>query len=317
MTSPLALHCENLGKVYRVGFWKRKVDALRGLNLQVQPGEIFGFIGPNGAGKTSTIKILAGLHRATTGHATVFGLPAGSTEANALIGFLPERPYFYAHLTSRELLRFYGNLFGLQGKELEMRIDELLDRVQLRDAENIQLKAYSKGMLQRAGLAQALINQPKLILLDEPMSGLDPMGRMLVREIILEEKSKGATLFFSSHILADVEQICDRVALMVSGDLRAVGPIEELLSAQVEVVECVVSDCAATPEEATVLGQDGNQLRLRLPASAVDSFVADLLASGGHLHELVPKRQNLEALLVEQLGIQTPKAPSLPREDSV
>ncbi|MEC7242587.1 MAG: ABC transporter ATP-binding protein [Myxococcota bacterium] len=310
MTSPLALHCENLGKVYRVGFWKRKVDALRRLNLEVQPGEIFGFIGPNGAGKTSTIKILAGLHRATTGEAKVFGLPAGSTAANALIGFLPERPYFYAHLTSRELLRFYGNLFDLRGSMLEKRIDELLDRVQLRDVEDVQLKAYSKGMLQRAGLAQALINRPKLILLDEPMSGLDPMGRMLVREIILEQKAQGATLFFSSHILADVEQICDRVALMVGGDLKAEGPIEELLSANVEVVECVVSNCETLPEGATVIGQDGRQLRLRLSAQDVDSFVADLLAKGGQLHEVVPKRQTLEALLVEQLGIQSQATPS-------
>ena len=310
MTTPPALHCDNLGKVYRVGFWNRRVDALRGLNLEVRPGEIFGFIGPNGAGKTSTIKILAGLHRATTGTAHIFGLPAGSTNANALIGFLPERPYFYAHLTARELLRFYGKLFGLRGAELEKRIDELLDRVQLREAQDTQLKAYSKGMLQRAGLAQALINRPKLILLDEPMSGLDPMGRMLVREIILEQKAKGATLFFSSHILADVEQICDRVALMVGGDLKAEGPIEELLSAKVEVVECVVSNCTAMPEEATVIGQDGSQQRLRLPAESVDSFVAGLLANGGHLHEVVPKRQNLEDLLVEQLGIHTPKSAS-------
>ena len=313
MKTPPALHCENLGKIYRVGFWQRKVDALRELNLSVHEGEIFGFIGPNGAGKTSTIKILTGLHRATSGTASIFGIPAGNTAANALIGFLPERPYFYAHLTGRELLRFYGKLFGLAGAELEHRIDELLEKVLLKDFQDVQLKAYSKGMLQRAGLAQALINRPKLIILDEPMSGLDPMGRMLVREIILEQKARGATVFFSSHILADVEQICDRVALMVGGDLKAEGPIEQLLSAQVEVVECVVSKCSTPPPEATVIGRDGEQLRIRLPAHLVDAFVGQLLADGGHIHEIIPKRQNLEALLIEQLGITPPASEPNPK----
>lgn len=301
MKKPIAIDCQNLEKTYKVGFWQRKVQALKPLNLQVHAGESFGFIGPNGAGKTTTLKILVGLQFASGGHAEVFGQKAGGQKANACIGFLPERPYFYGHLTGRELLQFYGRLFGLGGASLAKKIDGLLDKVNLRDFEHVPLRAYSKGMLQRAGLAQVLLNDPKLIILDEPMSGLDPMGRMLVRDILLEERAKGTTLFFSSHILADVEQICDRVALLIQGQLKACGPIEELLSSNVERVDCVVSLPTDPPEFATILGTDGDRMRLRLPAEKVNGFLENTLAQGGTVHELLPQRQSLEALLVEQL----------------
>jgi len=304
MGESTAIQCVGLGKTYRVGFWNKKVIGLSGLDLEVRPGEIFGFIGPNGAGKTTTLKILVGLQSASEGSALLFGQPAGSQSANAQLGFLPERPYFYAHLTGRELLSFYGRLFKMGGAALDKRIDELLDRVQLREFQKVPLKAYSKGMLQRAGLAQALLNSPKLILLDEPMSGLDPMGRMLVRDIILEEKAKGTTLFFSSHILADVEQICDRVGLLVGGKLKACGPVQELLRAGVEHVECVVAGVPVDELTGEHRGVDGDRVRVRLLAEDVDAFIDQVRAKGGQILELTPKRQNLEALLLEQLGVE-------------
>jgi ABC-2 type transport system ATP-binding protein len=244
-----------------------------------------------------------GLQFQTSGTAQIFGHPAGCSRANTLIGFLPERPYFYSHLTGKELLTFYGHLFQMSGAPLEKKVDALLARVQLTEFKNVPLKAYSKGMLQRVGLAQVLLNEPKLILLDEPMSGLDPMGRMLVRDIILEEKAKGTTLFFSSHILADVEQICDRVGLLIKGELRASGPIQELLAAGVETVDCVVSGIPPADLPGEHLGTDGDRVRLRIAADHVDSFLDQLRGQGGHLLELTPRRQGLEELLLEQLGL--------------
>jgi len=311
MDNQPAIHCTGLSKTYKVGFWQRKVRGLTHLDLEVQPGEVFGFVGPNGAGKTTTLKILVGLQFQSHGKASIFGHPAGSEAANALLGFLPERPYFYAHLTGKELLRFYGHLFNRSGSELEKQIDALLERVGLTSFQKVPLKAYSKGMLQRAGLAQALLNKPKVILLDEPMSGLDPMGRMLVRDIILEEKAKGTTVFFSSHILADVEQICDRVGILVNGKMRACGPIRELLSTAVAHLDCVIEGLTiqqlkASGLEYEALGQDGDRIRIRLSPKEVDALVDHVRTLGGHLLELIPKRHHLEDLLAEQLGVESP-----------
>lgn len=310
MSIESAISCRGLSKIYKVGFWQRKVRGLTHLDLNIHPGEVFGFVGPNGAGKTTTLKILVGLQFQTTGEASIFGHPVGTKAANELLGFLPERPYFYAHLTAKELLRFYGQLFNQRGAALEKKVDELLDRVGLLPFKKVPLKAYSKGMLQRAGLAQALLNNPKVILLDEPMSGLDPMGRMLVRDLILEEKAKGTTVFFSSHILADVEQVCDRVGIMVNGELRACGPIQELLSSDIEHIDCVVKGLSKDQLSAIdisfdTLGQDGDRVRLRLLPSHIDLFVDHVRAHGGQLQELTPKRQSLEHLLMEQLGVET------------
>lgn len=225
-----AITTSNLGKVYRVGFFMRRVEGLRDLTMEVGQGEAFGFIGPNGAGKTTTIKILMGLHRATAGHAELFGLDVNDPAARARVGFLPERPYFYEHLSAREVLHFYGQLSGLTLDERTERIEKLLDRVQLTRFANVSLAKYSKGMLQRVGLCQTLIHNPDLIILDEPMSGLDPVGRALVRDLIIEQRDAGKTVFFSSHILSDVEAICDRVAILVGGELRECGPIEEVVA---------------------------------------------------------------------------------------
>lgn len=203
--------------------------ALKGLNLSVRRGEVFGFLGPNGAGKTSTMNVLLGFVPPTSGTARIFGADVRQPIARQRIGYLPEQTYYYKFLTAEELLRFYANLFQIPGREIEPRIDAVLKLVELDHARKRQLKTYSKGMQQRAGLAQALINNPDLLILDEPTSGLDPIGRMKVREIIQRLKGEGRTVFFSSHELGEVETICDRVAILHQGELKAEGRVSDLL----------------------------------------------------------------------------------------
>ena len=227
-----AIQIRQCSKTYRAGFWLRPIEALQPLDLEVRAGEIFGFVGPNGAGKTTTIKILVGLHRATSGNADIFGVPVSQAESRLKMGFLPERPYFYQHLSPQELLAFHGQLCGMARDQYEERITTLLERVDLTRFGSVPLRKFSKGMLQRVGLCQALLHSPDLLILDEPMSGLDPLGRALVRELILEERDRGCTIFFSSHILHDVETLCDRVCILVRGELRALGDTETLLADQ-------------------------------------------------------------------------------------
>src|ERR1044071_658937 len=227
--SDLVVQTEQLSKIFRVGFWGKKVTAVDGVNLEVRPGEVFGFLGPNGAGKTTTLKILMGLIYPTSGQAWLFGQDLGGPQTKARLGFLPESPYFYDYLTSREFLRFYGHLFGVLGKTLDVRIDELLELVGMAHAKDLQLRKFSKGMLQRVGIAQALINDPELVVLDEPMSGLDPIGRKEVRDLILRLKESGKTVLFSSHILHDAEVLCDRVAMIMKGRLVACGKVTDLI----------------------------------------------------------------------------------------
>jgi len=239
-SSDLVVQTEQLSKIFRVGFWGKRVTAVDGLNLEVRRGEVFGFLGPNGAGKTTTLKILMGLIYPTSGQAWLFGRDLGDPQTKARLGFLPESPYFYDYLTSREFLEFYGHLFGLWGAVLDKRIDELLELVGMTHAKDLQLRKFSKGMLQRVGIAQALINDPELVVLDEPMSGLDPIGRKEVRDLILRLKESGKTVLFSSHILHDAEVLCDRVAMILKGRLVACGRVTDLLdqgaSHQVELV---------------------------------------------------------------------------------
>jgi ABC-2 type transport system ATP-binding protein len=223
------IRTSDLCKIFRVGFWGEKVTAVHRLSLEVQRGEVFGFLGPNGAGKTTTIKILMGLIYPTSGTATIFGRAVGDPVAKAKVGFLPESPYFYDYLTGREFLRFYGHLFGLRGAALDKRTDELLEVVGMAHARDLQLRKFSKGMLQRVGIAQALINDPELVVLDEPMSGLDPVGRKEVRDLILRLKESGKTIMFSSHILHDAELLCDRVAMIMKGRLVASGSVSDLV----------------------------------------------------------------------------------------
>lgn len=222
----------NLNKIYRTGFWlNQKVQSLTNCSLSVQSGETFGLLGPNGAGKTTLLKILLGVIRPTNGWAVLLGKPIGDRATKQRIGYLPENAYFYDFLTAWEFLTFVGGLFQISKPILNKRIATTFDLVGLdqKTAKKKQLRQYSKGMLQRVGMAQALINDPELVFLDEPMSGLDPLGRYQVREIILSLKEQGKTIFFNSHILTDVEQICDRIAILTRGELLCVGSLEEIL----------------------------------------------------------------------------------------
>lgn len=282
----------------------QRVEAVRGASLTVEPGEIFGFLGPNGAGKTTTIKMLMGLIRPSSGQATVLGRPLGDRDARARLGFLPEHPYFYDYLKPLEFLDFYGRLFGLTARERRTRSQALVDRVGLGHAINRPLRKFSKGMIQRMGIAQALINDPDLVVLDEPMSGLDPMGRKDVRDIIFELKSRGKTVFFSSHILQDVEAICDRISIMVSGKVRAVGTLDSMLNDSVEHVEITVAGLtddarANSPIDLTPARVATDRVIFDVPPDAVDRTTRALLDAGAHIVSVSRVRRSLEALFVD------------------
>ncbi len=283
-----------------------RVDAVRGISLDVERGEIFGFLGPNGAGKTTTIKMLMGLIHPSAGEGTVLGAPLGDKSARSHIGFLPEHPYFYEHLKPLEFLEFYGSLFSMTARERRRRSLELIDRVGLNHAMGRPLRKFSKGMVQRIGLAQALINDPDLVVLDEPMSGLDPMGRKDVRDIIFELKERGKTVFFSSHILQDVEMICDRVSILVQGRLRSEGRLSDILKtggggADISVTgldEAGRESLASRVESFTVLG---DQLRFTVKNQReVDAMLRHILDSGGHIENVTPHRKSLEEIFVAE-----------------
>src|ERR1700751_4337395 len=226
-----AIEILGLEKTYSVGFWrKRPKCALRPLQLNVEEGEIFGFLGPNGAGKTTTLKMLMGLVFPTGGSARILGMDINDSTVKAQIGFLPEQPYFYDYLTARELLEYYGRLSGVVGKDLSARGERVLGRGRLPDVGGLQLRKFSKGMLQRVGVAQAILHEPKVVFFDEPMSGLDPMGRREVRDLMEQLKQEGKTVFFSTHILSDAEALCDRVAVIHQGELKGVGKVADLTS---------------------------------------------------------------------------------------
>jgi ABC-2 type transport system ATP-binding protein len=236
------LEIENLTKDFSVGFWKKyPVRALDTLCLEVRQGEIFGFLGPNGAGKSTTIKLLMHLLHPTSGTARILGQPVDAVSMHQSIGYLPENPYFYDYLTPLELLTYVGKLFGLRQPALSKKVDALIESVGLSHSRNLQLRKFSKGMVQRIGIAQALINDPEIVFLDEPMSGLDPLGRMDVRRIIASLKARGVTVFFSSHILPDVEALCDRVAILNKGRLQEQGALEEILKVRIEGHDVILS----------------------------------------------------------------------------
>ena len=236
------IEIENLTKDFSVGFWKKSpLRVLDNLCLQVNKGEIFGFLGPNGAGKSTTIKILMNLLHPTSGKARILGAPVNQVSMHQKIGYLPENPYFYDYLTPAELLTYMGRLFGLRGSELSRKVDGLLANVGLAKARNLQLRKFSKGMVQRIGIAQALINDPEIVFFDEPMSGLDPLGRMEVRRIITSLKAQKVTVFFSSHVLPDVESLCDRIAILNKGKLQETGALEDILKVKITGYEIILS----------------------------------------------------------------------------
>lgn len=305
----LALKTEGLAKDYRSGFWRTRVRVLHDLNLEVRTGEIFGYLGPNGAGKTTTMNLIMGLLHPTTGRAWILGQDISDVAVKAEIGFLPENPYFYTYLTGWEFLDFYGRLFGISSGERRRRIDELLDLVGLSKAGKLQLRKYSKGMLQRIGLAQALINDPQAVFLDEPMSGLDPVGRKEVRDLILDLKARGKTVFFSTHIIPDVEMICDRVGIIVNGRLIRVGPLEELLGSEVESIEITASGLdEAALREVTQWSvgppvHRGHRVFFAVAAEKDASQALGLLLNrGAVIHTVQPHRLTLEEHFLREVA---------------
>src|SRR5690349_315438 len=231
---PAAVETFELSKDYRVGFWRpRPYRALDRVSFHVDTGEVFGFLGPNGAGKTTTLKLLMQLVFPTAGSAEILGRPIGDPATKRRIGYLPENPYFYDYLSAEELLTYFAGLFGFRAADRASRAKALLDEVGIGAERRMPLRKYSKGMVQRVGIAQALINDPEVVFLDEPMSGLDPLGRREVRELILRLRARGCTVFFSSHVLSDAEALCSRVAVLAKGRLVAEGPLSEILAFQV------------------------------------------------------------------------------------
>ena len=303
---------DHLSKIFKVGFWGRRVTAVDELSLDVRRGEIYGFLGPNGAGKTTTIKILMGLIYPSRGTARLFGQPVGDQTAKAKVGFLPESPYFYDYLTSREFLRFYGHLFGLLGATLEKRIDELLELVSMTHARDLQLRKFSKGMLQRVGIAQALINDPELVILDEPMSGLDPIGRREVRDLIVRLKESGKTVMFSSHILHDAELLCDRVAMIMKGKLVACGQVSELIDhGTTQEVEMVVDRLSPEgieelrPLAIKTLLHGERVMAIFASQRQVDEALEVLRVHKAKLVSLIPHKASLEDLFIRKAkGVQ-------------
>src|SRR5437868_6750834 len=239
----LALATYDLTKDYAVGFWrKRPYRALDRLSLEVEPGEVFGFLGPNGAGKTTTLKLLMQLIYPTSGHAEILGRPAGDVAVKRRVGYLPESPYFYDYLTAEELLLYFATLFGHSPAERRRRVAALLDEVGIGAERRLQLRRFSKGMLQRVGIAQAILNDPEVVFFDEPMSGLDPLGRREVRNLILKLRDRGCTVFFSSHVLSDAEALCSRVAILVAGSLVAAGALADVRAFSARGWELVVGN---------------------------------------------------------------------------
>jgi ABC-2 type transport system ATP-binding protein len=297
-----AIRIENLRKTFRLGFIPRPHEILKGITFAVREGETFGYLGPNGAGKTTTIKCLLGLIRPDAGAIEIFGRPAASPRSRESLGFLPENPYFYDYLTGREFLTFTADLFGLDREVKSERIARLLKLVGLERAAGLPLRKYSRGMLQRAGLAQALVNDPKLVVLDEPLGGMDPLGRKEIRDIIVRFKDEGKTVFFTSHILQDIEMICDRVAIIVGGRIVKEGGLRDLVSEKVLFTEVTVS--GIPPQAFAELGEcvstQGDQVLLKVYDEVLVDAVVDLVHDRkGRLVSLSPRTETLEDIFVD------------------
>jgi len=301
-----AIQVDKLEKTFRQGFFMRRVQAVRGISFAVEEGEIFGFLGPNGAGKTTTIKMLTGLIRATGGQASVFGETVPSPEAMSRVGFLPENPYVYPYLTPREFVELSARLSGLRGADLRRRIGASLERTGIAYAADRQVRRLSKGMLQRTGLAAAMVSDPDLLLLDEPMSGLDPVGRKEVRDLIVEEKRRGKTIFFSTHILSDVETLCDRVVILRKGEVVVSGRVRDLLRAEVRHVEVTLADAnESLVQQLSIDGvashKVGEHLVLDVQGDAnIPKVLAAALAAGARVIEVTPPRETLEDLFMRR-----------------
>jgi len=307
---PSAIRIDELTKDYAIGFWRRRpYRALDRLTLDIERGEIFGFLGPNGAGKSTTLKLLMQLIFPTSGRAEILGRPVGDLEVRRRIGYLPENPSFYDYLTAEELLGYFGDLFGYSGADRRRRVSTLLDRVGIGAERRLQLRKFSKGMIQRVGIAQALLNDPEVVFLDEPMSGLDPLGRRDVRSLILELRDQGRTVFFSSHILADAEALCRRVAVVAGGRLAASGTLSDILAFQVHGWELVIAGVSpevlgrVTPQVRGVTEISAGRYSLELSLDqSPDRMLAELTATGATLVSLNPIRDTLEDFFMKRVA---------------
>jgi ABC-2 type transport system ATP-binding protein len=306
MSNPPILRVDRLAKTFTKPFTGRKVQAVKGVSFEVSEGEVFGFLGPNGAGKTTTIKMLTGLIRATSGSATLFGEVIPSPKAMARVGFLPENPYVYPYLSPREFVTLCARLSGVSGRGIDAKVTAIIERVGMGHAIDRAVRALSKGMLQRVGLAAALVHEPELLILDEPMSGLDPMGRKEVRDIIAEEARRGRTVFFSTHILNDVETLCDRVCILKGGEVVVSGVLRELLDTGTKWSEVALT--GVTPElreSILALGVRAHDMAgafiVEVEGEAkVKDVLSRALAGGASVDALTPKRETLEAIFVRK-----------------
>src|SRR6266404_4603170 len=294
--SGFAIEIENLTKEYPFGFLHlKKKTSLEGLSMRVEMSEVFGFIGPNGAGKSTTIKLLMGLIFPTTGSARILGRPISDVEMHKDIGYLPEQPYFYDYLTAAEVLDYFARFHDLKAADRKERVERMLKKVGLETARKIQLRKYSKGMLQRVGLAQAILHDPKLVILDEPMSGLDPVGRREVRDIILELKREGKTVMFSTHILSDAEALCGRVGVIVGGKLRGVGAPGQLVDMKTQGMEILFALTGASDEPLLAKAmKTGEYYRLQVAEGELYVAIEQLRGTGARILSVTQVKATLE-----------------------
>ena len=305
MSDDLVLEVIGLYKTFHIGFFRKRVEAVRGTSFSVKRGEIFGLLGPNGAGKTTTIKSILRLIFPSKGEIRIFGRPSGDREAAMRVGYMPENPYVYQYLKPIEFLDLCGRLVGLDKRTRRTRSEEMIDKVGLRHAADRPIGKFSKGMMQRIGLAQALLHDPELLVLDEPMSGLDPIGRKEVRDLLVEQRERGKTLLFTSHILSDVELLCDRVVIMNRGEITSEGQVHDLLESAGRRVEIRLSSASQKLRESlasrgTIVESGASHLTLQVDGQqAVDEVLRISSAAGARLDALVPERESLENLFVK------------------
>ena len=305
---PDIVEIKNIVKDFRPGFGVVRKRVLHGIDFSVRRGEIFGFVGPNGAGKTTTLKILMGLIHAQGGSATVLGHDIGESEYRKHVGFLPENPYFYDFLTGTEFLSFYAKVSGVPARERPERVRSLLGQVGLAHAADARLRTYSKGMLQRVGIAQAIVHDPDIVFLDEPMSGLDPIGRKEIRDLILRLNGEGKTVFMCTHILSDVEMLCHRVAIIVGGKIRYVGSSEEFLASEQRSADVVMArlpaDVVSIIEERfdVEMRGRGDHIEMRVPEKAVEDLLRLALDTGAQIVSVTPHRVSLESIFLSAVN---------------
>jgi ABC-2 type transport system ATP-binding protein len=296
-----ALEIKNLYKSFKIGFIPKKREILKGISLSVKKGNIYGYLGPNGAGKTTTIKTILGLIFPDKGEIKILGRNHLDVKAKEKIGFLPENPYFYDYLTAYEFLNFYARLSNSKQKNNLKKINELLSLVGLSAFSNLQLRKFSRGMLQRIGIAQALINDPELVILDEPLSGLDPIGRKEIRDVILRLKEEGKTVFFSSHILQDIEMICDQVGIIINGKIISEGKLEDLISEEILYTEVTVSGISENELKnfgETVISKGGKVLLKIYKKEKIDDIISFIISKKGKIHSLIPRTYTLEDIFL-------------------